>query len=185
MFNLMHPDISYLIVAPNSSDQADEMSTYLYSKNYEVYKTETYNSHFESSYVAQNSTITNPGIHGDSIFLLKKFDLPYITEKLKNEKNPKRIFQDGKTIKLSLTSSYADNQPLYVYEGFSFAFSEDKEYFYPKKKEDLKRGMIVEYCNNDIWKEKIILNLDTEYDDMYKLLIKYDKLRVSEGNSSN
>ena len=39
--------------------------------------------------------------------------------------------------------------------------------------------MIVEYFSNKNWTKKEIKNLDIEFEDMYKLLIKYDKIRVA------
>ena len=38
--------------------------------------------------------------------------------------------------------------------------------------------MIVEYLNNNKWNQKKVENPKQEWDDMYKLLSKYDKLRV-------
>jgi hypothetical protein len=38
--------------------------------------------------------------------------------------------------------------------------------------------MIVEFYNNDQWIEKVVENIDVEYERLYKLLIKYNKLRV-------
>ena len=47
------------------------------------------------------------------------------------------------------------------------------------KKEDFKVGMIVEYLNNKNWIKREVKNIDVEYEDLYKLLIKYDKIRVA------
>ena len=66
----------------------------------------------------------------------------------------------------------------YLYRGLSFSFVESKRYWVPKSKEDFKVGMIVEYFNNNQWNKKQILDLDQEFDKMYNLLIKYNKLRV-------
>ena len=44
--------------------------------------------------------------------------------------------------------------------------------------EELKNGMIIEYFNNNKWNELPVNNLDTQYDKMFKLLMKYDKLRI-------
>jgi hypothetical protein len=44
---------------------------------------------------------------------------------------------------------------------------------------DLKVGMVVEYMNNNKWHEKMVQNPQDEWEKLYKLLIKYDKLRVS------
>ena len=57
-------------------------------------------------------------------------------------------------------------------------FLENKEFFFPRKKEELKNGMIIEYFNNNKWNELPVNNLDTQYDKMFKLLMKYDKLRI-------
>ena len=39
--------------------------------------------------------------------------------------------------------------------------------------------MIVEYFTNNKWYEKKVENPNSEYEDLYKLLIKYDKVRVA------
>ena len=39
--------------------------------------------------------------------------------------------------------------------------------------------MLVEYLNEDRWIPKTINNVDLEYEKMYKLLMKYQKMRVS------
>jgi hypothetical protein len=38
--------------------------------------------------------------------------------------------------------------------------------------------MIVEYYNNNIWNQKTINDLDSEYDKLYRLMIQYEKLRI-------
>ena len=35
----------------------------------------------------------------------------------------------------------------------------------------------VEYYNDNVWKKRVITDLENEYDLLYKLLIKYQKLR--------
>ncbi len=67
----------------------------------------------------------------------------------------------------------------YLHNGVSFSFVEAKRYWKPKSAEDLKIGMVVEYMNNNKWFEKKIQNPKDEWDKMYKLLLKYDRLRVS------
>jgi hypothetical protein len=39
--------------------------------------------------------------------------------------------------------------------------------------------MLVEYLNNNKWCEKLVENPNEEYEKLYKLLIKYDKVRVA------
>jgi hypothetical protein len=72
----------------------------------------------------------------------------------------------------------ADNMS-YLNNGTSFSFVESKRYWKPTKKEDFRIGMLVEYLNNNKWCEKLVENPNDEYDKLYKLLIKYDKVRVA------
>ena len=42
--------------------------------------------------------------------------------------------------------------------------------------------MIVEYFNNNQWNEKMVQDPNFEWDSMYKLMLKYDKIRVLSRN---
>ncbi len=70
------------------------------------------------------------------------------------------------------------NDLKFIYESIFFSFEKKQSYFYPKKSNHLKNGLIVEYFNNEKWNSKEIKNVDEEFDKMYKLLMKYDKLRI-------
>jgi hypothetical protein len=90
-----------------------------------------------------------------------------------------KILEDGSEIPIEI--NYYDNnqgKKIYIHEGVSFTLNDKKRYFFPSKKEDLKSGMLIEYFNNNMWYQKKVDNLDTEYEKMYKLLMKYEKLRV-------
>lgn len=39
--------------------------------------------------------------------------------------------------------------------------------------------MIVEYFNKDKWIKKQVINPETEYEKMYDLLIKFNKIRIA------
>jgi len=70
----------------------------------------------------------------------------------------------------------------YLYRRLSFSFVESKRYWIPKTKEDFKVGMIVEYFNNNQWSQKVVQDPNDEWERMYKLLLKYDKIRVQSMN---
>jgi hypothetical protein len=85
-------------------------------------------------------------------------------------------------LEYSMEVNFYDNnldKKIYIHEGISFSLNEKKRYFFPAKKEDLCSGMIIEYFNNNKWNQKEISDLDNEYEKMYKLLMKYEKIRVS------
>ena len=91
-----------------------------------------------------------------------------------------KIIFDGNEIPVEI--QYYDNnenKKTYIHEGISFTLTDKKRYFFPKNKKDLKIGMVVEYFNNNRWCSKQVSNIDLEYEKMYALLIKYEKLRVA------
>jgi hypothetical protein len=72
-----------------------------------------------------------------------------------------------------------DSELSYIYKGLSFSFIESKRYWIPNNKEDFQVGMIVEFFSNNKWNEKLVENPLEEWDDIYKLMLKYKKLRVA------
>ena len=138
-----------------------------------------YNNNYENSYIAIPSNPDNDTIRIDSIFLLDEFNQESIIVKYEGEEIAKKIEKNGseKVMDLVLYNSDMSNRT-YIYSGLSFSFVETKRHYYPKSKKDLKKGMIVEFNNNGEWKKRTINNIDVEYENMYKLLIKYKKLRI-------
>lgn len=122
----------------------------------------------------------NDEIRTDALYLMENRNTPYIIMKYKGEEYPKKIYSDGSEKRLNYT--YYEKEPYdnetYVYEGMSFSFKSATEYYSPKSKNDLKNGMIVEYLNNGVWNKKEIVNINEEWEKMYKLLYKYDRLRI-------
>ena len=110
---------------------------------------------------------------------MNQFSKKEIIIKYKGENMLSRINFDGSEIPIEV--NYYDNnlnKKTYIHEGISFTLTEKKRYFFPKKKEELKSGMLIEYFNNNAWCQKQVANLDNEYEKMYKLLMKYEKIRV-------
>ena len=67
----------------------------------------------------------------------------------------------------------------YLYNGVSFSFVEKVRYWKPTKMEDFKVGMLVEYLNNNKWYQKKVEDPLKDWNDMFKLLTKYEKVRVA------
>jgi hypothetical protein len=55
---------------------------------------------------------------------------------------------------------------------------EKQLYIFPNSKKDFKSGMVVEYFSNNKWIEKRVDNVDLEFDKIYALMIKYNKVRI-------
>ena len=167
---------SYIIL---STDRINEMTTVLYAKEYQIIPIQGYfNGIFEDSVIAYGQD--NESLRRDIIFLLDHFHQESAIIKYQGETNAKTVFFDGSEHPMDLLVYNTDaTKKTYIHNGISFAFKESKRYWIPKTMEDLKVGMIVEYMNNNKWYERKVQNPSEEWEKLYKLLIKYDKLRVS------
>ncbi len=178
MIGLENQNAMFILI---SSPKLDDMVSILYAKEYQVLQIKTYyQGGYEDSVMVYSSTCDNDDLRVDILFLLNHFDEKYAIIKYRGETEVKKIFKDGSEKPLSIVMYNTDSDNMsYLYDGISFSFVESKRYWKPTKKEDFKIGMIVEYFNKNKWCEKIVENSSDEYEKLYKLLIKYDKVRVA------
>lgn len=187
MLDLNDKNISYLLISPENKNNSitenqfscNKLLNILYSKDYTIVPVTSYlEGNYEKSFIAFNKN-DNDTLRSDSFYLLSEFNQDSIFIKYNNESIVNKISDDGSEIPMSVILYDSDiNNKTYLYNGISFSFLEEKRYSFPSKKEDLKIGMIIEYLNVNKWVEKKIYNVDSEYDNMFKLLIKYKKLRI-------
>lgn len=186
--NLTDIGISYIIISAHNNNRTSEenakrsakLESLLYAKEYTVQHIRGYyNNDWEDSYLAW-SNVDNTELKKDLIFFVNEFNQESAIIKYKNEPTNKRVYKDGKEkpLALNMYDSNSDNKS-YIIQGLSFSFTEQKVYKQATDKSQLKIGMIVEICNNNIWIEKTVSDLDKEWDSTYKLFAKHNKLRVS------
>lgn len=179
MFNLTDKSISLLIISPESTLLSEKICTILYSRNYNIIPINSYlNKNYDKSFICINND-SNDKLREDSIYLIEKFNQSEIIVKYRNEDYYKKISSNGSEKILSMLMCEAnEDSKIYLYNGSFFSFNEEKRYHILTNKNELKYGMIIEFFNNNRWVEKKIFNVDLEYENMYKLLIKYSKLRT-------
>ena len=176
MLNLKDPNVSYLLI---SSENAQTLNSYLYSRDYYLLDIKGYyQGIFENSILAFTN-LSNDELRRDAIHLMIHFDQSNMIVKYKDETVAKKIYEDGseQPLGIVLYNTDAENKS-YIYEGLSFSFVQQQLYYFPKKKEDFKSGMIVECFSNNKWIEKKVINPESEFDKMYGLLMKYNKIRI-------
>lgn len=180
MLDLSNPNLSFIIL---SSDNLDDMRSILWAKNYHIIPLQGfYQGSYEDSAIAF-SDVDNDELRKDLIFLLNQFHQDCGIIKYKGENGAKKIFKDGSEKPLGIVLYNTDSENIsYLYNGLSFSFVEQLRYWKPTKKEDFKIGMIVEYLNNKNWIKRVVKNPEGEFEDLYQLLIKYDKIRVQSVN---
>ena len=188
MFNLTDPNISYILISPENkyASQLDNKlsceraCSILYSKDYTVLSvTGHYEGQYEKSFLSIPSEESNDDLRKDLIYLLEYFNQECGIVKYKNDKNATKVFRDGSEKPMSLVIYNSDlNNKTYLYNGISFSFLEEKRYYFPKKREELKNGMLLEYFNNNKLVQKEVIDISKEYDNLFKLLMKYEKVRI-------
>jgi hypothetical protein len=189
MFNLTDPSISFILISPeikgyshlDNNLNCERLCSVFYSKDYTVVPLQGYHKKsFEKSFLGLSPATNNDEIRSDVLHILEFLDIKSAIIKYLGEKDPIKIDKNGQETLLSFSVyESGEESKIYIHNGVSFSFKEQKRYFFPKKKADLKQGMDVEYFNNNKWNSKKIVHLEQEFDKMYNLLIKYEKLRVA------
>ncbi len=178
--NLIDKSSSYMLI---SSDKIDDITSVLWSRNFSIIDIKSHkNGLKEDCIIAYPNKIDNNSIREDSIFLMDRFFEKDIIVKYSGEDHFTKISTDGSEdlLEMILYDTDYENRTSYLYEGLSFSFKEKIRYSKPKSKDDLKIGMIVEYHNKGKWVGYEIKNPQEDYDKLFKLLIKYDKVRINE-----
>lgn len=175
--NLSDSRISYLIM---SSNKLDDMMSILWAKEYQIIPIKGYyKGNYEDSIIAYKD-MDNDELRKEILFLLNHFKQECAIVKYLGETGAKKLYFDGSEKPLGIVMYNTDDDNMsYLHNGLSFSFVEQARYWKPKTKEDLKVGMVVEYQNKNKWLQHEIKNPSQEYDRLFKLLIKYDKVRVA------
>lgn len=173
----VHSDISFMIL---SSPNIGGIFSYLHSRNYQISEIDKFsNGIFEKCLIAFSEN-SGGSIVPDINHLFKIFDIKSIIYKFSGYKKPMVVHKDGSKSFLEIVF-YSNDPDLdsYIREGVSFSFIKSKEYFYPKKKDEFREGMIVECFSTSGWIEKTVgKNVEEEYKSVYSILSKYDRIRV-------
>lgn len=177
---LTDPKISYLVLTSENY-----LTSYLYSRNYNVVDVSTYyQEQFEKSVIAV-SGVDNLELRRDVLHIMENSNRESIIVKYKGDDFVYKIYEDGskKLLKVDMYNN-DPNIPSFVINEVSFSFIPDQEYIKPKSESDFKVGMIIECLSGNKWLKREVVDPHSEYDKMYKLLIKYDKVRIPSSWSS-
>lgn len=180
MINLTEPKLCFLIASAND---IKGLISYCYAKDYYILELKGYyKGNFEDSIIAfANESIDNDEFRKDVTRILEHFNQDCLIIKYKGETVAKKIFSDYSERPLGIVMYNTDSENVsYLYNGISFSFVEQKKTYFPKEKSEIRPGMILEYFNNKSWIEKKVgQNVEDEYEKFWKLLIKYNKVRIS------
>ncbi len=163
-----------------SSGDIDGIMSVLWAKNFHITPMQSYYKGVYEKAIITHSNIDNDELKSEAIFILKHFDHDYAIVKYTGTNKVSKLFSDGsqKQLNAVLYNTNESNKS-YILGGLSFSFIEEKRYWFPKTKDDFTTGMIVEYLNKDKWLKHKVNEPYTEYEKLFKLLIKYNKIRVA------
>lgn len=189
MLNFSEREKSCIILSFNFDDisNSDSQKIYekcisiLYSKDYKVCQISKHSIDFDKrSLLAYFESGDNDKLRKDALSLTDIFHLKNLIVKYSNEENFTLLNNNGSEslLEMKLYDGLVE-EDFYVIETMSFYFTPVKRYHFPNTKQSLRNGMIVEFLdNNNVWKKRTVLDVNTEYEKLYKLLIQYKKLRV-------
>jgi hypothetical protein len=177
MLGLEQPNTSYMLIS--SPNNLDQITSVLYAKNYQILTIKGYfEGKFEDSIMAFGR-VENEDLRNDTLFILGQFNEKNIIVKYLGESDAKKVFFNGSEEPMEIVMfNTNESYKSYIHSGISFSFVEKTRYWKPKSQEDLKIGMVVEYQNNNKWYERIVRNPKEEWEKLYRLLTKYDKVRI-------
>ena len=160
------------------SDNLNQVQSILYCKNYTIKNISKYknNIRFESLLVFNDNS--NEVFENDIKAIMDSYNIYSTIIKYNNSNDIKRIYLNG--FKKDLEISDECLYETYVLDTLPLSFKDKKSYWKPNSKSDFKEGMIIEYFNMDKWIKKEIIDPNSEWEKMLKLLIKYDKIRIEK-----
>lgn len=188
MFNPKNSNQSYLIINPFKEENTilenqfayERLLSVLYSHDYTVKNLlEVSEKNHTKGFFALIESSDNDTLRKEVLTILEFMNIDSAFLKYANQKNPVMIKKSGEEVPhIMKLNENSENHKNFIVDGFCFYFKSEIRYHYPKNKSHLKNGMIVEYLNDKTWTQREIKDVETEFDRMYNLLIKYNKLRV-------
>jgi hypothetical protein len=176
MKHLQNPEYSFMLTPAYPG-----ITSYLYSRDYFLFELKSYrDGKFEDCYLAFTE-MDSLELRKDSLHLIEHFGPDEIYVKYKDDTLIRLLHASGGESPYSILEYNTNpNYKSYIHNGISFSFQEAAEYYYPKNKLDIKNGMVVECLTTKGWQEKIVENVELEYQKSYGLLMKYQKLRIKK-----
>lgn len=176
--------VQYIIITGVSGRNSESENTFqtqklldnLYCFEYVVYPIMNYKGH---RYFLAYKDGNTAEFKKECLQFINNYKQDFAIVKFSGKEHPVKLYKDG-TDRLLHPTIFENAAHSFIYNGTTFSFRESKKYHLIKSKDELSNDMIIEYLdNNKQWVERKVENVDSEYEDFYKLMIKYDKVRLA------
>lgn len=188
MIKLSDSKVNFILFSPEKIENTLEENkinceracSILYSKDYTILSVDgVFEGNREQSYLCFPNTTDNDKLREDALYLMRFFDQKSVLVKYNGDTKVKKINESGEEIPMSHSIYNGDEMnKTYLFNGVSYSFIEEKRYYFPTSRNELRDGMKIEYFDNRDWTDKVIENLNKEYEELYQLLMKYKKVRI-------
>jgi hypothetical protein len=155
------------------------LESYLYSMGYHIINIKNFfNGEFKDAMVAFIGDDSDK-LRSDSLHLIKHFSVEYLYIKYFGDTDCFKLLPSGEEYPYKWEKWNTDPYKItFIHSGLSFSFSEQKRWYKPKEIGDFKIGMTVECFSDGKWIRMMVKNPQSEWNDIYKLMIKWDKIRI-------
>lgn len=187
MLELTDEAASYMIVSParDARDpslamaEASRAQSLLYSRNYSLISLTGYSGGvYDRSYLAYGAA-GNESLRDDAMMYLREMSQAEVLVKYSGTSLLTLVGRDGSERPVSVQEyDGREGQRAYIHGSQCFTVRDEKRYRPVASRSEIAAGMTLEYYNNERWNEVRVADPDAEYERMYRLLIKYGKLRV-------
>lgn len=164
----------YILIVPKNEEA---VCSYLWSVDYDIDYMKTDKG--DTVLIADLPYVESKRLKYDisNLYNLSIIERAYI--KYDNSGYIHEVFSGGEEESFKITYFPTnENTEFFIYKNYSFSINNFKKYWKPSEEKDFKEGMVVELLNNNNWITMKVENPQKEFNDIYKLFIKYDKIRV-------
>ncbi len=186
MLDLRDHKVSYIIATPEPSHRGysllcERYTSVTHSLGYndlEIFSSDP-NHNYGTSFITYCNEDNN-NLRMNALKIMTDFKLENIVVKYLGEDLPKLVLKDGSERLLEIQYYEATNfdRTYVLHNGVSFSFKPIKRYYFPTKKEDFKKNMVVELYHDTKWVEYVVEDVDTEWEELYQIFTKYEKIRI-------
>lgn len=190
IIDLTGENSSYMIVStspfpPGSGiweREASMLQDALYARDYTLISMTGYcGGMFDKSYLAINKH-DNDSLRMDAVAMAREGHGDGVVVKYRGESQPVIVRHDGSESPMSFQKyTIEEGTRSYMTEGSCFSLKSEPRYRTVESRSEIRKGMTLEYQSANGWVSRVVEDPDLEYEDLYRLLMKYGKLRTRLG----
>ena len=186
MLQLTNKTTSYFIISAFKSENTREnneirtnnLKDDLYLLEYNITPIDGYYQGISERSLIVQGNVNNNDLRTDAIKMMDKYQQDEVIIKYLDDDVVKKIEEDGNERALSI-GNFSPEYRSYIFENQTFSLIPEKRFLYPKEMGEFKIGYVVEMLGSSgNWIQKEVTKPNEEWEKLYKMLSKYDRVRI-------